>query len=539
MKQIKKMVDISSMSRKEIEEYAMKLSTQMEAMEAKLSWYEEQLRLNRQKRFGASSEKITIDQMSFFNEAESEYNESLKEPKVGDIKPPTTKKKQKGHKDKITRPLPKEVIDYVLTDDEMICPVCGEMLHEMKKEIRKEITIIPARYVVKEHVVHTYSCRSCETNGTSATIVKAKSPKPLFRNCLASASLLADIMVKKYMLSLPLYRQEQSLKLEGLRLSRQTMANWVVNASDRYLKSLYDLMHRDLLTRDIIHADETELEVLREPGRPATAKSYMWLYRTSGCDFERPIVLYEYQPSRNGDNARSFLKGFSGYLQTDAYSGYNKVIKACGKDEPIVIPIGCLAHARRKFDEALKAIPQNTDKKTSQSIIGLEYCNKLFEIEKYAKEQELSYDEITKLRKEKALPVFEEFLSWAKRLYDESLPKSLLGEALKYLINQEQSLKNYILDGRLEITNNRAERSIKPFVIGRKNWLFSNTPKGAQASAIVYSIMESAKEAGLKPFEYFTYLFEVLPNLDSMDEETVKSLLPYSQSIPDSIRVTE
>lgn len=493
-----------------------------------VAWYEEQVRLARQKRFGTSSEKTVIDQISMFNEAESESDLQRKEPSMGDVRPPASGKKQKGHKDKLLKPLPKETVTYTLSEEKRNCPVCGHKLHEMKKEVRKELVVIPAKYIVREHVTYSYACRNCEKTGIEGTVMKAPSPSGIFRNSIASASLLSDIITKKYLSSLPLYRQEQEMKLQGLRLSRQTMANWIIQAGLQYLKPLYELLHQELITRDILHADETTLEVLNEPGREASTESYMWLYRTSGCDMKRPIVLYDYQPSRSGEKPKDFLKGFCGYLQTDGYAGYHKVTES----NPDVIPVGCMAHVRRKFDEALKVLPKGTDPKVSKASEGLAYCNRLFAIEREADEKNLNYEDRRALRQEKAKPVFDEFIGWAKDIQLQILPKSKLYEALQYVINQQEPLGNYLLDGRVELSNNRAERSIKPFVIGRKNWLFSNTPKGAEASAIIYSIMETAKECGLNPFEYFKYLFEVLPNADLTDREILRNCLPYADVLP-------
>ena len=534
MKNTGKNIDFSAMSRQEIEEYAVNLTDKVEQLSMQLSWYEEQIRLSRQKRFGASSEKTTIEQISIFNEAEAEAQEEKKEPTMGEVRPPANGKK-KGHKDKLLKPLPKETITYTLSEEEKVCPVCGDKLHEMKKEIRKELVVIPAKYMVREHVTYSYACRNCEKTGTEGTVIKAESPNGIFRNSIASASLLADIITKKYLNSLPLYRQEQDFTRKGLRISRQTMANWTVGAGMKYLKPLYDILHKELVSREVLHADETTLEVLNEPGRDANTTSYMWLYRTGGCDKEKPIILYDYQMSRSGENPKEFLKGFCGYLQTDGYAGYHKVAEGNAD----VIPVGCMAHARRKFDEALKALPKDADVTKAKASKGFGYCNKLFAIETMAEKGALSYEERKALRLEKAKPIFEEFILWAKETEPKVLPKSKLHDALQYIMNQEIPLGNYLLDGRLEISNNRAERSIKPFVIGRKNWLFSNTPKGATASAILYSIMETAKESGLNPFEYFKYLFEELPNVDMNDEEVLKEYLPYSASLPASCRQPE
>ncbi len=534
MKNTDKHIDFSAMSREEIEQYAVKMTDKVEALSMQLSWYEEQVRLSRRKRFGASSEKITEEQLNIFNEAELESQEGKDEPAMKDVKPHVSGKK-KGHKDKLLKPLPKETIHYTLSEDERICPVCGEELHEMKKDIRTELIVIPAKYIVREHITCSYACRNCEKNGTEGTVVKADSKEGLFRNSIASASLLSDIITKKYDLAQPLYRQEQQFKLQGIKLSRQNMANWIVKAGRLYFRPLYDLMHEELLKRDVIHADETTLEVLNEPGRNANTNSYMWLYRTGGCDAKEPIVLYDYQPSRSGEKAKEFLEGFNGYLQTDGYAGYHKVTEA----NPKVIPVGCMAHARRKFDEALKALPKDADRKRAKAAIGFSYCNRLFDIETEMEGKHLSYEERKSYRIEYAKPIFDEFIAWAKDTIPQTLPKSMLYKALQYVINQELQLSSYLLDGRLEISNNRAERSIKPFVLGRKNWLFSNTQNGAEASAIIYSLMETAKECGLKPFEYFKYLLEVLPQADKNDKDILKRYLPYADTLPDICHVSD
>jgi hypothetical protein len=277
-------------------------------------------------------------------------------------------------------------------------------------------------------------------------------------------------------------------------------------------------MKAELLTKDVLHADETTLEVLCEPGRPAQTSSYMWLYRTSGCDV--PIVLYDYREGRSGKFAKEFLKGFHGYLHTDGWGGYHQL------EENGVTLCGCWAHMRRKFNEALTVC---TDKKTSPEAIGMELCNNLFKIESDSDEKKLSAEELYKLRQEKSKPLVEEFFQWAKQQLDRTLPKSLLGTALQYAINQKKYLLSFLEDGRIELSNNRAERSIKPFVIGRKNWLFCNTPAGATSSAIIYSIILTAKENGLKPAEYLTHVFE---QIQLHGSENMKCLLPWSPDIP-------
>jgi transposase len=303
------------------------------------------------------------------------------------------------------------------------------------------------------------------------------------------------------------------------------MANWMVEVSDRWLTSIYDRMHEHLIKQSILHADETTCQVLHESGRAATSKSYLWLYRT-GQDGPG-IVLYDCQTTRASKHPTRFLTGFKGYLHVDGYPGYN--------DLPNVILVGCWAHARRKFDEAIKALPaekRNTDVVAKE---GLKFCNQLFAIEKDIKE--LSDEKRLEARLKRSRPVVDEFYAWLKYQKPRVLPKSAFGKAVSYCLNQRERLETFLLDGRLELDNNRSERSIKPFVIGRKNWLFANTPKGAKASATIYSIVETAKENGLDPFAYLKYLFEELPNVDIRDVSVIDKFLPWSSDLPAGCRV--
>jgi transposase len=300
----------------------------------------------------------------------------------------------------------------------------------------------------------------------------------------------------------------------------------MIYGANQWLRLIYHRMHQLLLKQDILHADETTLQVLREPNRPATSKSYLWLYRTGREG--PPAILYDYQETRSGKNAKEFLTGFKGYIQVDGYAGYHKV--------PDVTLVGCWAHARRKFDEALKALP-SAKRLTSGTAAaeGLLYCNQLYKIERQLKE--LTPEERYEKRLELSKPVLDAFLTWLKIQESKVLPKSALGQAITYSLNQWEKLEAFLKDGRLEIDNNRSERSIKPFVIGRKNWLFSNTPRGARSSAIIYSIVETAKENGLNPYYYLRYLFEKLPNMDTTDENALDKLLPWSETLPIHCRV--
>jgi transposase len=477
------------------EDYAAKiekLEQQNAELTAKLKWYEERFRLAQQKRFGASSEKTHPDQMelNLFNEAEVLATATSAEPDVETVT--YSRKKSVGSREAKLDHFPVETITYELPEDKQVCACCGGALHEMSTETRNEITVIPAEVKVVRHVRQVYACRRCEREEIRTPIVTAPAPKPVYPGSIASPSIMAHVMSQKYVDSQPLYRQEQQFARLGFTISRQTLANWMIYGADQWLSLLADRMREHLLNQDILHADETTLQVLREPGKSAQTDSYLWLYRTGRMG--PPIILYDYRPTRGGEHPRNFLAGFSGYLHVDGYPGYHKVSG--------VTLVGCWAHARRKFDEALKVLPASQNKTETAAQQGLHFCNQLLAIERELKDA--TPEERYTIRMERSRPVLDAYLVWLREQRSRTLPKSLLGEAIAYSLNQWDKLTAFLKDGRLEIDNNRSERAIKPFVIGRKNWLFANTPRGAKASAIIYSVIETAKENQLNPFKYLT-----------------------------------
>lgn len=520
------MKNIAQTSKDTIEYYierTEKLEMEKEELEAKLKWYEEQFRLSQQQKFGSSSEKTNPDQLSLFNEAEDTANPTLEEPTIETIT--YKRKKNKGQRDKQLENLPKETIEYRLPIEEQVCSCCDGQLHEMSTEVRRELKIIPAEVKVVEHVRHVYSCRHCEQHEINTPVVTAHMPSPVFPGSLASPSAMAFIMAQKYVEGMPLYRQEKYFERFGVSISRQTMPNWMMHGSSNWLDLIYKEMHTKLVGLDALHADETTLQVLRESDRDATSKSYMWLYRSGHTDI--PIVLYDYQQTRASKHPRRFLEGFTGYLHVDGYTGYNGM--------PNVTLVGCWAHARRKFTDALKALPGSARTSAVKAKEGLAFCNQLFDIERVLKD--VSPEERYNHRLERSQPVLDAFSAWLHEQTPRVLPKSALGQAIKYCRKRWESLEAFLHNGRLEMDNNRAERSIRPFVIGRKNWLFSNTARGAKSSAIIYSIVETAKENGLNPLNYLKYLFEEIPNIDTTDKMKLDQLLPWSRTIPEECRV--
>ena len=483
-----------------------------EELKSQNEWLMEQLRLLRKKQFGASSER-TKEQLDgqlslLFNEAEA-YAAPPGRQKVSQVAAHT--RKQGGSaRDVVPENIPVEVVEHRLSEEERVCPQCGETMREIGKEVRETLVFVPAKAALRQDVYYTYACEKCEKSDENddqkddvrTPVVKTPRDPAVIPGSFASPEAIAHIMTQKFCMGSPLYRQEQEWARQGLKLSRQTMSNWVLWASERWLEPVYDALHRQLVQLEVLHADETTLQVLREPGKKAQTKSYMWLYRTSG-DMEHPIVLYEYQPSRKGEHAEKFLKGFSGYLHADGYQGYHKL-------PGTIRVVGCWAHARRKFDEALNAIPPDK-REDSAAWTGLKYCNDLFAWEKQF--SKLSPEERKNQRLKEEQPILDALLAWADSISGSVAPKSALGKALHYLREQWPYLIRYLEDGRLELSNNRAERSIKPFVIGRKNFLFANTPLGAKASAVIYSLIETAKENELDPYQYLLWVLEQAPKL--------------------------
>jgi transposase len=503
-------------SRQELVKIIDSLTTTNEELEAKVRWFEEQFHLARHKQFGTSSERSVKEQRHLFNEAEAIAEEGPVEEAISQTI--TYERKRPGRKP-IPKDLPIERIEYRLPEDEQICSVCGCPLHEMSEELRHEVKLVPAQVKIVQHARIVYGCRNCENTGIEVPIKTAVAPRPVIEKGLASPSAVAYAMTMKFVEGVPLYRQEQHYARLGIELSRGVLSNWMLKGSE-WLELIYGRLKQKLLEQKILHADETTIQVLKEPGRAAETESYMWLYRT-GC-VGPPIVLFEYQPTREGEHPRKFLASFKGYLHVDGYVGYH--------DIPNVTLSGCWAHLRRKFDEALKGLPpKQRASGGTKSREALDQINRLFAIERELKQ--ISPEARVKARDLRSRPVVEGFRRWLNDMKPMVLPKSLLGGAVKYGQNQWQKLVRFLEDGRIEISNNRAERSIKPFVIGRKNWLFANTPRGAQASAIIYSIVETAKENSLNPYAYLTYLFEKLPNLDSRGNDALDPLLPWNVNL--------
>lgn len=514
--------EMVTISRAEYEEFQAQRK-KISELESRVDVLMEALRLARHKQFGASSEKseeTLMEQLSFlFNEAEVfSAAEKEEEETVTVVAAHKRHKKHEYTLDNIPEDIPMEQIEHRLEGEDLVCPQCGDTMTEIGAEVVNKLKIIPAQTIVEQHVYYTYACKSCNESadeGCETPVVKAPREKNIIPGSFATPEAIAHIMTQKFVMGSPLYRQEQEMNRKGIHLSRQTMSNWILKVTEDYLTPVYKQLHEELLKRDVLHADETTLQVLHEPGKKPQTASYMWLYRTGG-DTDKPIVLYEYQPGRGATHPKEFLTGYKGYLHTDGYAGYHDL----GTDITVV---GCWAHARRKFDEAVKSLPKGKAKGSSASQ-GLTYCNLLFGIEQEIadKPAEQRYTE----RLEQAKPILDAMFAWANSRT--AAPKSALGKAFHYLKEQWPYLTNYLKDGRLEISNNRAERSIKPFVIDRKNFLFANTLKGATGSAVMFSLIQTAIENGLDPYRYLTWLLRKAKDANWEDPETIQAMLPWN-----------
>ena len=495
------------------------LKERIAELEQQVGLLTEAIRLARQKRFGASSEHSSeeaMEQLSLlFNEAEVYADQTAKEDDSSVAV--AAHKRHKKHEytlDELPENVPVEVVEHRLPEEALVCPNCGDTMTEIGKEVRRRLKLVPAKAVVVEDWYYTYACRNCEKENTETPVVKAAREPNFIPGSFATPEAAAHLMVQKFVMGSPLYRQEQELKRQGISLSRQTMSNWLLWSAEHLLKPVYDQLHEELLKREVLHADETTLQVLHEPGKTAQSNSYMWLYRTSG-DTGRPIVLFDYQPGRGACHPKTFLSGFKGYLHTDGYGVYHKL--------PEITVVGCWAHARRKFDEAMKSLPKGKARNSSAAQ-GLAYCNLLFKIEEGL--AGLSPKERHDQRLKQAKPVLDALSAWANTRT--AAPKSALGKALSYLKDQWPYLLNYLKDGRLELSNNRAERSIKPFVIDRKNFLFANTPSGAKSSAVIFSLIQTAAENGLDPYRYLTWLLSSAAEMDLAQSQNARLLLPWN-----------
>lgn len=480
----------------------------------------EQVRLLRAQLYGRKTEKRRAfedsTQALLFDEAEvcSPGEEEAKE-EIVEVKGHSRKKR--GRKP-LPGDLPRVDVIHDLTEEEKAC-ACGCMKSRIGEEVSEQLDIIPARMQVIRHIRYKYVCKSCEGVDAEEPAVKiAPLPEQLIPKSIATPGLLAHVFTAKFVDALPFYRQEGQFSRLGVDLPRSTMCGWAIKVADR-CEPILELLDQEIRSGPLIHIDETPLQVMKEPGRSNKTKSYMWIYR--GGDPDRPALVYQYHPSRSGEVVSQYLKGYKGYVQSDGFSGYDFM-----DHHPDIIHVGCWAHVRRKFVDVVKASGNRKSVKgrTGNAEKAIEYIRRLYAIEKSAGERELSYQELYAERRKYAKPILDEFKEWLDEISPKTPPKGLLGMAVSYTLKQWDRLVRYLEDGRLRPDNNLAENAIRPFVVGRKNWLFSGHPNGAKASAALYSLIETAKANDLEPYGYLRYLFDKLPMANSEDD--YRALLP-------------
>ena len=505
---------------------------EIEDLKNRISFLENQILNKNRKMFGKSSEKIDSNQLNFFDEPESNLNAKTKEPTVEEITYKRNKpSKNNANQDKFSD---LDVVEIYHELENIKCDICNADMEIIGKKTKDILKYEPEKMYIERHIIPSYACKNCEQTTGETNIITAEAPKTLISKSMASNELLAHIITSKYQYALPLYRQEAYFKNLGVCLSRQTMSNWIIACANK-LDVIYEKFRERLLKSNYVQADETPVTVLDSKLKESKAKKYMWLYKTG--ELENQVILYDYQKTRSSSCPEKFLKGFEGYLQTDGYVGYNKLVK----ENKNIKHINCMAHIRRKFYEAIAPILKNEEAlKNSKAAIGFNYCEEIYKLEQEIKNQHLEdkdfYQKRYEIRQEKLKPLLEEFSNFVKDELENSLQSNATGKALKYANNCLPNMDKILEDGSLEIDNNAAERAIKPFVIGRKNWLFSNTSRGAKASATLYSIIETAKANNLVAERYLKYLFDKLTGIDDISTIEIENLMPWSLDLPKDIK---
>lgn len=473
----------------------------------------EEVRHLRAKLFGRKTEKncLNLDdgQALLFNEAET--FSAVEEEEKEEVEVKSFKRKKRGRK-----PLPEDLphVDVLhdLSEEEKVC-ACGCIKTRIGEEVSKQLDIIPAKMQVIRHIRPKYVCKNCEgVEADEPAVAIAPLPDQMIPKSIASPGLLAHVLTAKFVDALPFYRQEVQFKRLGIDLPRATMCGWAIKVADR-CETLLEFLNKEIRSGPLINIDETTVQVMKEPGRSNRTKSYMWIFL--GGDPDRPALVYQYHPTRSGDIVSEYLKGYKGYVQTDGYKGYDFL-----DHNPDIIHMVCWSHARRNFVDVVKASGKRESVKgrKSNAETAIDYIRRLYAIEKSTKEQGLDYYGIYEQRQKYSKPILEEFKGWLDKLSPRTPPKGLLGKAISYTLGQWNRLIHYIEDGRLRPDNNLVENAIRPFVVGRKNWLFSGHPNGAKASAALYSLIETAKANNLEPYSYLRYLFDKLPHANSEDD---------------------
>lgn len=486
----------------------------------------------RKKIFGTSSEKSQTDgQLSLFESVQELAQELLKDQRKITVKSHEKTPRKSGVREEMLSGLKKELLEYVINEGEE-CPKCGGRLKVIGKEIiRTEVEFIQAKLIVKQIVRQVAKCENCgkkESENKTPVFVKAGVPAPVLPHSFSTPSLAAQVMYLKFMMGVPFNRQEKEWFRMGLVLTRADMAYWTIRCSEEWFLPIYQKIHGQLLKSEVLHMDETRIQCNKEDGRKASTDSFMWVMRSAACEEVQAAYFY-YSQSRSTGIAKSLLGEYPGYLITDAYAGYNKAgnYKRCL----------CWAHCRRYFIESIPLDNKGKEISGSKGAEGREYINLLFKVEEEI--EHLSFEEKKKKRQEASKPILDAFWSWIEKTAAMHTTNENLTKALTYASNQKKDLETFLEDGRIPLSNNLCEANIKPFATARRAWLFADTPKGARANAVLYTLVESARANNLDVYEYLKYLLEEMPNNNHLQNpELLDQYLPWSKELPDICRLT-
>lgn len=528
--------ELNNLSREELITIVLSMQGQHDALNENIEKLIEQVRIANSYRFGRHTEtmKSINGQLSFFDEAEAFYDVSVKEPSAEEVLP-VRKKKAKGQRELNLKEFPEEIIPPYSVSEESLDDFYGRgNWRRMPDEVYKRLRHEPESWTVEVHTVEVY----VGTNGDHQDeFMRGSRPKDLLRNSIVTPSLIASILNVKYVNSSALHRIEQEFERNGVNISRQTMSNWIIKCADRYFTPFVERMKQELLTLHVTQSDETPTQVISDSDRP-NSKCYMWVHRSGEFYRERPIVIYEYQKGRDHQKPLDFYRDYKGILVTDSLQQYHLVDKKL----PDVTNANCWAHARRAFADAVKAMDKKNPQMVRQSVAyrALQKISEFYNTDTELKE--LSSQERLQKRQEEIRPLVEEFFAWTKEQVEQCTvpPKTKTGQGLNYLINQEAYLKVFLTDGDVPIDNSASERAIRTFCIGKKNWMIHNTANGASASAMVYSISETAKLNNLRPYYYFKYILTELPKLcdeqGTINPADLDHLMPWAEDLPDECR---
>lgn len=510
------------------------LKIKVQNQELQINWFNKYVFGSKRESTPKEENIVEGTQCSIFGMPENEEVKKQIEEKTEEItvyKKKNSKKEKSGIKKSALKDVETVTEEYILEEGQDKCPVCGANLDLIGTELtRQEIEYVPAKLILKNYLKKIYKCEKCgteESEKETPTIVKTRIPRALLSHSFASPSLATEVIYQKYYMGVPLYRQEKVWDDRGLVLPRSMTSNWCIKLSEYYFEPIYKLMLKKLKEEsEVLHADETTMQCNKEQGRKASSNSYMWVIASGELEKKKGVIFY-YSKSRSSEIAKKLLKDYKNILITDGYPGYNALDSELTHAE-------CWTHGRRYFYDS---VPLDKDKNmitTSDGYTGVKFIDELFRIEREIADFEV--DMKLKIRKEKSEPIFKKFYEWVNSTSQKLITNKKLKEALTYATNQKENLSKFLSDGRIPLSNSRAERTIRPFAVHRKNWLFADTVAGAKANAIYYSLIESAKANNLNIYKYINYLLNELPQLETeQTEEQIEKYLPWSKELPDEI----